>query len=242
MGRSIPFVFLKPSPSPYAPVLYAQRMLVERMPRRECVLFLEHIPTYTAGRRVRGDPDGLAERAKALGAEYYEIQRGGQVTFHGPGQLVGYPIINLKEQGISVRDYVRKLQHLLIAAIQNFDIKSHTGACNETGVWVEDRKVAAIGVHVSRYITSHGFALNCNPDLSWYNHIIPCGITDKSVTSLTVERQRSDPRAPPITTHDSLPHVIEAFSDTFNVNLVNGNDEHDELSSFLEQTMASQPK
>ena len=148
------------------------------------LILLEHPPTYTLG--VRGDAANIlasGDRLRALGAEVVRTDRGGDVTFHGPGQIVGYPIVDLRALGIGVADYVRGLEAMLIDTLSGFGIAAERSARN-AGVWAGDAKLAAIGVRVSRGITTHGFALNVNTDLSWFNHIVPCGLADVTVTSM----------------------------------------------------------
>ncbi|KAI9208126.1 uncharacterized protein BJ171DRAFT_405697, partial [Polychytrium aggregatum] len=149
------------------------------------LLLVEHPPTYTAGRRIKGTTDSEGPRLQALGAEYFETLRGGQTTFHGPGQLVGYPILNLQAHEIGVRSYVSNIENTLIQTCAKFGINATT--TQDTGVWIQDRKIAAIGIHVKRHITAHGFALNCDTDLRWFDHIVPCGLPDKKITSLSQE-------------------------------------------------------
>ena len=154
----------------------------------DVTLFVEHPPVYTAGRRT--DP---ADRPSD-GTPVVDVDRGGSVTFHGPGQLVGYPIVRLPEH-VYVVDYVRRVEEALIRTVRDLGV-----ACGRvkgrSGVWVpadgrgEERKVAAIGVRVARKITMHGFALNCDVDLSWYDRFVPCGIRDAGVTSLSAELGR----------------------------------------------------
>jgi lipoyl(octanoyl) transferase len=156
------------------------------------VLLLEHPPTYTAGRRTR-DSDRPTD-----GTPVIEVDRGGLITWHGPGQLVGYPIVRLEEP-VDVVEHVRRLEALLI------DVCAELGLATmrvegRTGVWLAadaplsgtrpERKIAAIGVRVSRGVTMHGFALNCDCDLSWFDRIVPCGIDDAGVTSLSAELGR----------------------------------------------------
>ncbi|MGI9005451.1 MAG: lipoyl(octanoyl) transferase LipB [Streptosporangiaceae bacterium] len=159
-------------------------------------LLLEHPPVYTAGRRTEpadrpfGDP----------GAPVIEVDRGGKITWHGPGQLVGYPIVALDEP-IDVVAYVRLVEEALIRTCAEAGLATGRVA-GRSGVWVpgrasrpeaagrQDRKVAAIGIRVSRGVTMHGFALNCDNDLSWFDRIVPCGISDASVTSLSAELGR----------------------------------------------------
>ena len=173
----------------YPDALRIQRALVED--RRagsvgDLLLLLEHPPVLTVG--VRGDggrshilvaPETLAAR----GIEVHETGRGGDVTYHGPGQIVGYPIVDLKPDRQDVHRYVRDLEEVLIRVAADFGIQA-TRVKGLTGVWVGHEKLAAIGVRVSRWITSHGFALNVTPDLEDFNLIVPCGIEGKGVTSL----------------------------------------------------------
>jgi lipoate-protein ligase B len=159
---------------------------------------MEHSPVYTVGLRSQQYSQEEEHRLKLLGAEFHRIQRGGLITFHGPGQLVAYPLINLRSLHVSsantektsvgVRRFVELVEETLIQLLtQEFGIP-HVGRTEDTGVWVEnDRKIAAIGIQVRHGVTSHGLALNCNTDLGWYEHIVPCGIPDKSVTSVSRE-------------------------------------------------------
>lgn len=151
----------------------------------DTTLFVEHPPVYTAGKRT--DP---ADRPMD-GTPVVDVDRGGSVTFHGPGQLVGYPIVRLPEH-VYVVDYVRRVEEALIRTVADFGL--HCGRVKgRSGVWLpadgrdEERKIAAIGVRVARKITMHGFALNCDVDLSWYDRFVPCGIRDAGVTSLSAE-------------------------------------------------------
>jgi lipoyl(octanoyl) transferase len=165
-----------------------QERAVERV-RAGCgpeqLLLLEHPHVFTLGRGADGR-NILADRQQmeSHSIEVHETGRGGDVTYHGPGQLVGYPIINLKPDRCDVHRYVRDIEETLIRTVADFGI---TGAriAGLTGVWVGDEKVAAIGVRIARWVTSHGFALNVNTDLSYFRMIVPCGITDKGVTSIS---------------------------------------------------------
>jgi lipoyl(octanoyl) transferase len=155
------------------------------------VLLLEHPPVYTAGKRT--EP---AERP-IDGTPVVDVDRGGKLTWHGPGQLVGYPIVELADH-VFVVDYVRRLEEALIRVCADFGLRAGRVA-GRSGVWLPgtavraERKVAAIGVRVSRGVTMHGFALNCACDLRWYDRIVPCGIADASVTSLSEELGRQVP-------------------------------------------------
>lgn len=175
---------------PYLKALQLQEFLVRRrldnVDAEDILLLLHHRPVYTAGRRIKGTDDSEGNRLRDLGAEYYETKRGGQTTFHGPGQLVGYPIFNLKGLGLGVRSYIQALENFIIATLARFNVVASKHG-SETGVWVHDRKIASIGVHVRRHVASHGFALNCDMDLNWFKNIIPCGCPNEVVTSLKRE-------------------------------------------------------
>jgi lipoyl(octanoyl) transferase len=151
----------------------------------EQLLLLEHPHVFTLGRGADGG-NILAgrEQLQAHSIEVHETGRGGDVTYHGPGQMVGYPIINLKPDRCDVHRYVRDVEEVLIKTIADFGVTGER-IKGLTGVWVGNEKVAAIGVRIARWITSHGFALNVNTDLSYFQMIVPCGITDKGVTSLS---------------------------------------------------------
>jgi lipoyl synthase len=168
---------------PYAEADELQRALLERADD-DYLLLLEHPHVYTLGKSA--DPAHVLVPPASVGAELVRADRGGDVTYHGPGQLVGYPIVTLPEWRAGQRDviaYVRSLEGVLIAALADLDVEAarHDGY---TGVWIGNEKIAAIGVRIARGRTRHGFALNVDPDLSMFDHIVPCGITDKGVTSL----------------------------------------------------------
>jgi len=181
----------------YATALELQRSLVELRKRGEIgdvLLLLEHTPVITLGRNAKAE-HVLASREQlaARGVEVFECDRGGDVTYHGPGQLVGYPIFDLRgfttpegpRKTLGAVEFVRRLEEVLIRTCADFGIVARRVA-GRTGVWTEhsDAKIAAIGVHISRGVTSHGFALNVSTDLDAFQLIVPCGIADKSVTSL----------------------------------------------------------
>lgn len=165
-------------------------------PASQTLIFCEHTHVYTLGKNGKQNnllinPDAL----KRIGAEFHEIDRGGDITYHGPGQLVGYPIFDLESMGIGVKDYIHRLEESVILCLRDFDlpVSRLEGAA---GVWLESgerplaRKICAIGVRVSRYVTMHGFALNVNTDLGYFQYINPCGFDDKGVTSLQRESGR----------------------------------------------------
>ena len=170
-------------------------------------LLLEHPPVYTAGKRT-----GRLDRP-VDGTPVVDVDRGGKITWHGPGQLVGYPVVRLPDP-VDVVTYVRRLEDALIGACAEVGVDTQRVA-GRTGVWVPgdpfsglpDRKVAAIGVRVSRGVTMHGFALNCDCDLTWFDRIVPCGISDAGVTSLSAERGEQ------VTVLDMLPVVRRHLED-----------------------------
>jgi lipoyl(octanoyl) transferase len=180
-----------------------QRLVHERRVAGEIpdtCLLLEHQPVYTAGKRT----SPLDRPAGDPGAPVIDVDRGGKITWHGPGQLVGYPIVALDEP-IDVVSYVRLLEDAMIGVCAAFGVMAER-VDGRSGAWVRgnrdgrpDRKVAALGIRVARGVTMHGFALNCDCDLSWYDRIVPCGIADAAVTSLSAETGR------PVTVADALP-------------------------------------
>lgn len=156
------------------------------------MLFVEHPPVYTLGKS--GKIENLLcseEELEARGAKFYKINRGGDITFHGPGQLVGYPILDLENFFTDIHKYLRLLEEAVIDTLAEYDIKAGRSE-GETGVWLDAgtplaRKICAMGVRASRWVTMHGFAFNVNTDLGFFDYIVPCGIQDKAVTSLHVE-------------------------------------------------------
>ena len=147
------------------------------------LLLLEHPHTFTLGRRgKREDVLVTDDKISALGASLHEVDRGGEATYHGPGQIIAYPIINLSEWGGPIK-YVRCLEKIIIDTLSDFNISS--GQIEGlTGVWTDGHKIASIGVRISRGVASHGFSLNVNTDLSYFNHIVPCGMTNREITSM----------------------------------------------------------
>ncbi|XP_062409366.1 putative lipoyltransferase 2, mitochondrial [Sardina pilchardus] len=176
------------------------------------LLLCQHHPVYTIGIRQAPYPPEEEERLKGLGAEFFRTNRGGLITFHGPGQLVCYPILNLGCFKKSVRWYVCELEKTVIGLCAKFGIKAATSP--DTGVWVGDNKICAIGIHCGRYITSHGIALNCNTEMNWFDNIVPCGIVGKGVTSLSLELGRD------VTAAEATPHLLESFSERFNCHVI----------------------
>jgi lipoyl(octanoyl) transferase len=162
-----------------------QRLVAERKQDLipDQLLLLEHPHTITLGRNGRFENLLASDQAlRAAGIAYYPTDRGGDITYHGPGQVVGYPILDLTHWKRDVRAYAHAIEQVMIDALAGFRIAAgRIPGC--TGVWVDGRKIGAIGVHISRWVTSHGFALNVNPDLSYFGYIVPCGLT-KPVTSM----------------------------------------------------------
>jgi lipoate-protein ligase B len=163
-----------------------QRRLVDQVARAHrpnILLLLEHPHVYTLGRRGQSS-DILIDhtRLQALGAQVIESDRGGQATYHGPGQLVAYPIVNLRDWGGPLK-YVRTLEQVMVSALADYGLRADL-IPGLTGVWVNDAKIGAIGVKISQGVAHHGLALNVSPNLAYFQHIVPCGITDKTVTSI----------------------------------------------------------
>jgi lipoyl(octanoyl) transferase len=170
----------------YAEAFDLQRALVEQRKHGEIsdqFLIVEHPHTITLGRN--GRMENLLAREEILeraGVAFHPTDRGGDITYHGPGQIVGYPVLDLREWKRDVVAYVRSLEQVIIDALADFDLKAGR-VPGMTGVWVDGAKIAAIGVHISRWVTSHGFALNVDTDLSYFQYIVPCGLV-KPVTSM----------------------------------------------------------
>ncbi|KAF4522720.1 hypothetical protein B566_EDAN010926 [Ephemera danica] len=181
----------------------------------DTLLLVEHPAVYTVGIRSSQYGEDEERRLKDLGADFHRTNRGGLITFHGPGQLVAYPIINLKTFGLGIRDYVCRIEKTVMLTCAELGLNNvyTSNEPNETGVWVKNGKICAIGVHASRYITSHGLALNCNTDLSWYSHIVPCGLVGKQVTSLSKELNRN------VRISDTIPAFVQAFSNNSHFNI-----------------------
>ena len=214
MAITIPLQVRRLGVVPYAEGLVLQQELVaarkaDRIPDQ--LLLLEHPPVITLGAKVRDDRSHVLASEQALdevGVELFEAGRGGDVTYHGPGQLVGYPIIDLRPDRCDIHRYVRDLEEVMITAAAAFGVRADR-VRGLTGAWVGQDKLAAIGVRISRWVTSHGFALNVATDLSHFSLIVPCGIQDRGVTSLG--RLLGQP--PPMSSVEDA--VIQAFTATF---------------------------
>jgi lipoyl(octanoyl) transferase len=179
----------------------------------DALLLVEHEPVLTVGRR--GGTEHLVASTSQLierGIEVHHVGRGGDITYHGPGQLVGYPIVCLRSAGLGARRYVECLEEVIIRTVAAYGIRAgRREGC--TGVWVGGEKIAAIGVQISRGLTSHGFALNVSTDLSAFEMIVPCGIADAGVTSIARAAGLGDDDAPSL--EDVIPHLVDAFGEIY---------------------------
>lgn len=201
----------------YSEALALQRELARERAAGELaddlLLMVEHPRVITLGRGATpGNVVASPETLRARGIEVHEIERGGDVTYHGPGQLVGYPIVDLRRHKPDLHWYLRRLEEVLIRALRAFDVaaKRMPGL---TGVWVEDRKIASIGVHVTRWVTFHGFALNVTTDLADFELIVPCGIDAVQMTSIERETGRAYSVA------EVGVRAAEAFGDVFELEM-----------------------
>ena len=183
-------------------------------------LFVEHPHVYTLGKS--GDLSNLLlneSQLKQKGATFYKINRGGDITYHGPGQIVGYPILDLDNFFTDIHKYLRFLEEVIIKTLAEYGVKAERSK-GETGVWLDvgtpfARKICAMGVRTSRWVTMHGFALNVNTDLGYFDNIIPCGIRGKAVTSLEAELDKK------IDLEDVKSKILKQFTTLFEVEFVN---------------------
>ena len=172
---------------PYEKALeYQENLLARRIAEetRDSLILLEHPPTITTGRK--GNTEHLLVREEYLGKHgisFVHASRGGDITFHGPGQIVGYPILNLKNHGMDIRRHLRMIEEMIIRTLRDFDIEGRR-IDGVTGVWVKRSKVASIGIAIRKWVTYHGFALNVSTDLDYFDLILSCGITDVRITSI----------------------------------------------------------
>ncbi len=210
--------------SPYASVLrYQENIFEHSIAEKEAgtkpaqtLIICQHHPVYTLGKS--GSMDNLLVKPEDVGAVFEQINRGGDVTFHGPGQLVSYPILDLEQLGMGVREYVRKLEEVLIKTIAPYGIEGQLDE-NAAGIWLDvgkptQRKIAAIGIKVSKYVTMHGIALNVNTDLSFFKHIVPCGLENKDTTSLQRELGKA------LNMIEVVNHFKASFEEVFNCKIV----------------------
>lgn len=204
---------------PYEEALVLQRDLardrISGAIPQDMLLLLEHPPVVTLGRSAKSknlvaSADFLASRGVAL----FEVERGGDVTFHGPGQLVGYPIIDLKRHRLDLHWYLRQVEEALIRTLAEYSIPAERNT-GFTGVWTRGRKIASIGVHARDWVTWHGFALNVTTDLSYFDLIIPCGIDGVTMTS--IERELPESQSLPPTVEIAADKVARAFGSLFDL-------------------------
>ncbi|AGW86105.1 Octanoyltransferase [Blattabacterium sp. (Nauphoeta cinerea)] len=189
-------------------------------------LFVEHPHVYTIGKNGKKDKHLLvsSDFLKKINVSFYQTDRGGDITYHGPGQLIGYPILNMDYFFTDIHKYLRLLEEVIIHFLwKNYEIKGEREK-GKTGVWlknvknVKSRKICAIGIRMSRWVTMHGFALNVNTDLQYFNHIVPCGIYDQEVTSLKKELKKND------ISFQEVKHMVKkSFQEIFDVEFININ-------------------
>ena len=190
------------------------------LPTPNYFLFVEHPHVYTLGKSGHIENLLIDEAALAKkGASFYKINRGGDITYHGPGQIVGYPIIDLENFFTDIHKYLRLLEEVIIRTLANYGIKGERSE-GETGVWLDvgtpfARKICAMGVRCSRWVTMHGFALNVNTDLGYFDNIIPCGIHGKAVTSLNVELAKDK-----VDIAEVKSHILKHFEEMFEAELI----------------------
>ncbi|KAM3717281.1 putative lipoyltransferase 2 [Dirofilaria immitis] len=208
----------------YVDKLLASRKLEPNSKKKSYLLLLEHTPVYTVGIRHFKYSEDEENRLKKLGADFYRTKRGGLITFHGPGQLVVYPIVDLHllhirspDQNstlVGVRRYVHLIEETIIKTVRSFGLLD-ADRSPDTGVWIANgmRKIAAIGISVRDGVVSHGLALNCNTDLNWFSQIVPCGLVGKEVTSLTQELGRN------VSVNDVFPTFCEKFAEVFHFDI-----------------------
>lgn len=200
---------------PYATALDLQREVararIAGTIAEDVLLLVEHPPVVTMGRSAKEQHLlASAELLAARGVERFDVERGGDVTFHGPGQLVGYPIIDLKRHKRDLHWYLRQVEEALIVALADFGIPGERSV-GQTGVWTQGRKIASIGVHARDWVTWHGFALNVTTDLSYFDLMVPCGI--QSVTMTSISREMADNSG--LTMNRVEASVVEAFESVF---------------------------
>jgi lipoyl(octanoyl) transferase len=208
---------------PYGEVLDLQREVRRRRIAGEIaedvLLLVEHPPVVTLGRGTRPTslPTAPAELARR-GVQVFEVERGGDVTFHGPGQLVGYPILDLRGHRQDLHWYLRRLEDVLIQALGHLGIEGNRNP-GLTGVWTAGRKIASIGIHVKQWVTLHGFALNVTTDLDPFDLIVPCGIRQVVMTSVAEELLRADPEPLMVEVREQ---VVGSFCDVFGLSVAAG--------------------
>ncbi|KAJ0064015.1 hypothetical protein NL108_016357 [Boleophthalmus pectinirostris] len=208
----------------YSEAMRVQKFYVDRLKSRPgsawTLLLCEHLPVYTVGIRTSPYPDPDLDLLRTKGAEVHKSDRGGLITFHGPGQLVCYPVLHLGRINKSIRWYVSTLETSVGDVLRHFGLKVQPSP--HTGVWTRDQKICSIGIRCSRRVTSHGLALNCDMDLSWFSHIVPCGL-DKGVTSLSRETETE------VRVEDAVDPLLHSFCQNFNCDLQETTEPHPHL-------------
>ncbi len=205
---------------PYECALKLQQRLVQSRAEGsipDVLLLLQHPAVLTIG-RFRGQEDIIVplERLAQEGIEVFHTNRGGGITYHGPGQLVGYPILNLRENHLGVREYIWKLEEVIIKLLLALGIQGYRVTRHPGGVWVGEKKICSVGIRVSRYITMHGFALNVGNDLQYFEYIRPCGLRSEVMTSLLELLGR------PVEMETIAGNLIDSFSETFGIKFEQG--------------------
>ena len=193
----------------YGEVLELQRKLVDLRARKliaDTLVIVEHPPVFTVGKAVQGETPNQVE-----GVPVFRIERGGQWTYHGPGQLVGYPILDLNSRARDIHGFLRSIEEVLILAIGDFNIVGGRG--EQTGVWVGKKKIASIGAAIRNWTSFHGFALNVNTDLNYFHKISPCGFSGSTMTSMKAELGHE------MNFGEVKEHVLDAFEKAFNITL-----------------------
>ena len=206
--RSVPY----PEAWKWQQDLLSRRIARDAPVLPDVVLCLEHPHVYTLGRAASEADLLFTATGASVGAEVHRVERGGKVTYHGPGQLVVYPVLQLERYVKDLHWYVTGIEETIIRTLSAFGLEGHRHA-GYPGVWLGDRKIAQIGMNCSKWVTSHGFALNVSPDMTFFEHIVPCGIDDKAVTSMAAELGR------PVHTDEVRSVVARVFSDVFNVSV-----------------------
>jgi lipoyl(octanoyl) transferase 2 len=192
-------------------LIFAAEAKNSSAPNPDLLLIVEHDPVYTVGLRSNEFTQVDETALRKIGADFHRTNRGGLITFHGPGQLVAYPILNLQRFRPSIRWYVCQLEEVLIRTCGELGVAC--GRTANTGIWVDRAKIAAIGLNCKKYVTSHGVALNCDTDLAWFDSIVPCGLEGLGVTSLSRERGIAT------TIADVLPVFLRKFEEVFEVDV-----------------------
>ncbi|MEK9602865.1 MAG: lipoyl(octanoyl) transferase LipB [Flavobacteriaceae bacterium] len=195
------------------------RNLETPLPTDNFLFWVEHPPVFTLGKSGKIEHLLLQQKEiKAKGISFFKTNRGGDITFHGPGQIVGYPILDLDNFFTDIHKYLRYLEEVIIRTLADYDLHG-ARSDGETGVWLDldtpfARKICAMGVRASRWVTMHGFALNVNTDLSYFDHIVPCGIQGKGVTSLAQELKKQ------VDTQEVKKHLLQHFTEIFETEMI----------------------